>query len=291
MFIVEDRDDALETLELRDDAAGSRLLLAPSRGGLATRLVLGGRDVFYMDDATLRDPTKNVRGGNPVLFPSPGKLEGDAYERAGTRYPLKQHGFARNEPWTVARRGTSARAEATLSLASSERTRAVYPWDFRADYTYYVEGARFGVEMRIVCTSAGGPPMPFGAGFHPYFLVRDADKPRLRLRTPATRAFDNVTKATGPLGLDLTAEELDLHLEDHGDGPFTIDLDGDTLVLSASPEMARWVVWTLRGKDYVCVEPWTSPGNALNTGSHLLHLEPGSSIDLHFMVERRARQD
>jgi galactose mutarotase-like enzyme len=44
-----------------------------------------------------------------------------------------------------------------------------------------------------------------------------------------------------------------------------------------SPEFTHFVVWTLEGKDFVCVEPWTSPGNALNTGDRLLTLQPGES--------------
>jgi galactose mutarotase-like enzyme len=45
--------------------------------------------------------------------------------------------------------------------------------------------------------------------------------------------------------------------------------------LSGSPEYGHWVVWTLQGKDFVCVEPWTCPANALNSGEHLLELAPG----------------
>ncbi len=218
MFTVEDRDDALETLELCDTSTGSRLVLAPARGGIATRLVLAGKETFYLDESTLRDPTKNVRGGNPVLFPQPGKLEGDQYEHGGVSYALKQHGFARNEPWQVTRRSTTERAEATLTLVSNERTRAMYPWDFRADYIYSVRGDTFGVDLRIENTSrpgGGGDAMPFGAGFHPYFAIAQADKGAVVLGTKATHAFDNVTKARVAVDLDLTRDEVDLHLEDH----------------------------------------------------------------------------
>ena len=41
------------------------------------------------------------------------------------------------------------------------------------------------------------------------------------------------------------------------------------VVLEGSPEMTRWVIWTLAGKDFVCLEPWTCPGDALNTGDRL----------------------
>jgi len=32
--------------------------------------------VLALDEATLRDEAKNVRGGIPILFPAPGKLQG-----------------------------------------------------------------------------------------------------------------------------------------------------------------------------------------------------------------------
>jgi galactose mutarotase-like enzyme len=35
------------------------------------------------------------------------------------------------------------------------------------------------------------------------------------------------------------------------------------------------VVWTLKVKGFVCVEPWTSPGNALNSGERLLRVGVG----------------
>ena len=91
-----------------------------------------------------------------------------------------------------------------------------------------------------------------------------------------------MTKEIVPFrGFDLTAKEVDLHLLDHGSTESTLTLgDGSRLVIRASPEHTRWVVWTVRGKDYVCVEPWTAPGNALNTGESLLTVGAGASRSL-----------
>jgi galactose mutarotase-like enzyme len=36
-------------------------------------------------------------------------------------------------------------------------------------------------------------------------------------------------------------------------------------------------VWAVAGKDYICLEPWTAPGNALNTGEKLTELPPGAA--------------
>src|SRR5438067_534494 len=51
----------LETITLADGDA--RVSLAPSRGGMATRFDVGDRPVFFLDEASLVDETKNVRGG------------------------------------------------------------------------------------------------------------------------------------------------------------------------------------------------------------------------------------
>lgn len=276
-FTVASTSDPLESLTLI--GPNSRLVLAPKRGGMATRLTLESRDLLYLDEETLRDETKNVRGGNPVLFPSPGKLEGDAYAWKEIRGALKQHGFARNSIWEVLRTGTNTNgASATLRLTSNEQTRRDFPWNFNAEYTYSLTESSLRIDMSFTNTGTGS--LPFGAGFHPYFHVPQADKAHAHVETNATRAFDNVTKKTERLApIDLTKKEIDLHLIDHH-GDCVLRLVNGGVRLKGSPEFSRWVVWTLAGKDFVCVEPWTCPGNALNTGDSILILEPQKTREL-----------
>ncbi len=260
-------------LELADAEANSLVVLAPERGGFATRFMVGGRELFFMDESTLVDPKKNVRGGNPVLFPSPGKLVSDPWARGEHAGTMKQHGFARDSAWAIHETDTEGRASATLLLASSEATRALYPWDFRFELTYALVGGILRVSQQIENT--GDQPMPFGVGFHPYFQVDD--KASARIDTKATRAFDNVTKKDIAFtGFDLTAKEVDLHLVDHGSTESALTWgDGARLAIKGSPEFTHWVVWTLEGRPFVCVEPWTCPGNALNTGDRVITLSPG----------------
>ena len=270
---------ALETVVLTHGDA--RVYVAPARGGMVTRFYVGARPILYLDEGTLLDPSKNVRGGIPVLFPSPGKLAGDRFARDGRSGQMGQHGFARNAAWEIAAQGPS---EVTLRLASSDATRAVYPWDFELRYRYLLSDDTLRIEQRI--ETRGDAPMPFGAGFHPYFHLSQADKAntdRPRIATRATRAWDNTKKALidldGPI--DLTAAEVDLHLVDHDASTCALDLgDGHAVVVSAPEPFERWIVWTLAGKDFVCVEPWTSPADALNSGEALLEAEPGKPVEL-----------
>lgn len=262
------------------DAAAT---VVPARGAIVSRLRVGGREVLYLDEATLADPTKNVRGGIPVLFPSPGPLAGGRYARAGRSGAMPQHGFARNEAWVPTGSGAGG-ATATLRLAPTAATRAAFPWEFAVDLRYELAPSSLRIAIHVENPSPD-VALPFAFGFHPYFAV--PDKGRARIATRATRAFDNVTKQVVEFrGFDLTAGEVDLHLLDHGGSESELAWgDGDRLALRASPEFTRWVVWTLPGRDFVCVEPWTAPADALNTGEGLIELPPGGARDLWFEME------
>jgi len=279
---------ALETVVL--ESAEATVFVAPGRGGMVTRFFAGERPVLFLDESTLLDRAKNVRGGNPLLFPSPGKLTGDRFSRDGMTGVMGQHGFARNAAWEVVTQGDN---EVLLRLAADETTRAVYPRDFVVTCRYRLTGQTLRVEQRF--ETSGDAPMPFGAGFHPYFQVDD--KAKARIPTQATRAWDNTRKETveiaGPI--DLTSGEVDLHLIEHRllktkessfENQAWLELgDGHRIEVRAAAEFRRWVIWTLAGKDFVCLEPWTSPGDALNTGEDLLTAERGKPVDLWIEIE------
>lgn len=258
---------------LTDTAANSRVVIAPARGAIVTSFCVAGRELMYFDQATFDDPEKNVRGGIPILFPSPGKLEGDSWrDDEGRQHSMRQHGFARNLPWMVEAVGQS---NASFLLMSDESTLAGYPSHFNAVFHVALEGTHLRLGMQIHNT--GNRPMRFGLGYHPYFRVDN--KRGVRIETDATRAFNNVTRKIEPFsGFDFTQPEVDLHLMDQTQtaSRMTFD-DGSAILVSGSEEFTYWVVWSVAGKPYICLEPWTCPGNALNTGERLIELASGES--------------
>jgi galactose mutarotase-like enzyme len=261
-----------ETLEFialhRDDA---QVTIAPERGAIVTSFRARDREWLYLDQATLNDRSKNVRGGIPLLFPTPGKLDDDRWSHAGKSGAMTQHGFARNLAWSIDARSES---HVRLSIRADDKTLSSYPWRFSANVTYALASNALDIRFDIVNEDTSA--MPFALGLHPYFLVRD--KARARVPTPASRAYDNVAKHDVPFhGFDFTLGEVDLHLLDHGSSSAQLEVDGGTISIDCSPEFLRWVIWTLPGKDFICVEPWTAPGNALNSGESLLELAPGAT--------------
>ena len=284
-FAVESRPGAIARVALIDRDAQSQAEVAPDRGGMVATWRVAGRDLLYLDAATFDDRSKNVRGGNPVLFPSPGKLANDAFSLGGRRGSLSQHGFARTSAWTEVARGVDGSAWVRLALESTPETKAVYPWDFRAELTYRLTDATLRTEIRVA--NKGQEVMPFGFGFHPYFAVPLAQKAGARIATRARRAWDNVAKKEIDLhGIDLDSSEVDLHLQDHGSTKSELTFANRKIEVEGSSEFVQWVVWTQPGKEFVCLEPWTSPGNALNLNRGLVALPPGSERKL--WVEMRA---
>ena len=74
----------------------------------------------------------------PILFPYAGKLTGGHFKAAdGKLYEGKQHGFARDMEHTLL---IQTGHELTFELASSDKTRAIWPYDFALRTTFTLEG-------------------------------------------------------------------------------------------------------------------------------------------------------
>ena len=257
------------------ESGGSVAEIVPERGALCSRLVLDGEDLLYLDGSTLADPAANVRGGIPVLFPIAGKLPGDAYDG----HSMKQHGFARNLPWEPTRTA-SGRLECRLD--STDDTLRMFPWVFDAQLVFDLSPTALRLEFAL--HNPGDGVLPYQLGFHPYFRVED--KGTVGVRTEATRAFDNRKAAfTSYAAPDFTAGEVDLHLLDHrGSGTVLRRGARRAVKLRWSPDFRVMVLWTLPGRDFVCVEPWTAPAGALASGAGVLQVQPGDVHRLAFEI-------
>jgi galactose mutarotase-like enzyme len=277
-------DDKLETHLLVDHEAKARVVIAPTRGGMVTRFIVSDTNVLYLDADTLRDATKNVRGGIPVLFPIAGRLTDDKYQVEGAAFTMKQHGFARNMPWAIVDQATDGGARVGLALTATAMTRAQYPFEFRLAVTYLLCDGRLTVQTRV--SNLGERSMPIQPGLHPYFQLADRNKGAARVVTDATTAWDNRAGATVALHdpIDLAADVVDLHVLDHW--PRTVRLtrpEDRDLELSLGVPDRVLVVWTERGRDFVCVEPWTTRANAFNDGSAPL-VPPGGTHETTFTI-------
>lgn len=227
--------------------------VVPARGGLVSAYQVDGVPVLYLDEQTLLDPTRSVRGGVPLLFPRAGKPP------PGSK--LAQHGFLRGMPFEVtAAVADDATARLECWVGSTPDTLAVWPYPFEARLAVSLFDSRLMMEFAF--TNLGDEPMPLHFGLHPYFAV--ADKQQVRVEGAVGPAFDNTRGTQREVGpVDFSEGEVDLHFTPFEAEGTTLERgDGRRVKLAWTSHFRTLVVWTLPGKPYVCVEPWPAAGQA-----------------------------
>lgn len=277
MFAIAVKQNQYLTYVLEDKANLARLEVVPERGGLITRWKIQGQHLLYLDEERFQDPNLSVRGGIPILFPICGNLPNDSYQYNNKSYQLKQHGFARDLPWQVREQNTEDSASITLVLNSNRQTLAVYPFEFQLTFTYQLQGNRLQIIQDF--TNLSQEKMPFSVGLHPYFWVKD--KSQLSLAIPATEYQDQHSLEISQFnnGFDWDENEIDVIFHSLHDST-TIISDRQRrfqIQINYSDLYSQLVLWTVKGKDYVCLEPWTAARNALNTREGLIYIEPGAT--------------
>jgi galactose mutarotase-like enzyme len=278
MFTIVKQPQIEPVYILTDTDSQSALTIYPDRGGIATSWKVSDRELMYLDADRFNDPSLSVRGGFPILFPICGNLPENAYKIDGKDYALKQHGFARDMPWQVTHQSTTTDASLTVTLESNDATRQVYPFDFSVSFTYRLRGGELVIEQTYTNNSA--TPMPFSSGLHPYFLA--LDKPQLKFQIAADSYQEKQTGEIHPFAgkFDFSQAEIDAAFTNvTGNVATANDAQQQlTLTMTTSPQYRTVVFWTVEGKDFYCLEPWTAPRNSLNTGIDLLHVAPGETL-------------
>ncbi len=242
------------------------------------------------------------------LFPTVGRLKDNRYTCEGKDYELKCHGFAQNSIFDAKVEGT----EAIFTLRDSEETRTLFPYAFRYEVCYCLDGNRLEVTFRV--TNEGDKVMPFGLGGHPGFFVPMEEG----------KVFEDYRLRFPEIGQTLRAEFSDKGLLVR-EYPYEvaggiIDLqhslfDNDAIVLRNSgtrvilehksaagraveveyPKMPYIGFWQAAFTDanYICIEPWQSlPGRdgvteEWTTRPGMIRLEPGQVYENPWIITLR----
>ena len=277
MYKVSSEQKQYNTYTLSDDSSGSQIEVVPERGGIVTSWKINGQEVFYLDTERFTHPDLSVRGGNPILFPLCGNLPDNTYNVDGKDYQIKQHGFARELPWTATAQNNDGAASVTVELASNEETKAVYPFDFHLAFTYSLQGNT--LEIRQEYKNLSATPMPFSSGFHPYFLC--GDKNQIEANIPSVSYQDNRTKENFAFDgkFDFDQDEIDAVFGKLNSRSTSIIDNSRNLKIAIDYDdfYTYLVFWTVKGKDFYCLEPWSATRNSLNTKEYLTVLAPNAS--------------
>jgi galactose mutarotase-like enzyme len=284
MYIYEKNSDVFETHRLANSKNDTFIEVVPERGGIIASFVVKDKPVFYLDRATLIDPNKNIRGGNPILFPICSYLKNDTYSLNGHPYTMKQHGFARNCAWNAADVSTEEdSASIKLELQDNDKTYAQYPFKFKLIYEYKLSGSTLTVNATYI--NQDEQPMPFYAGYHPYFQVED--KNQLEIEIPSQTHTESINNSIVDNRFNYEQDEINVvyrdlitqifHITDH--------VRKRKINVRFDPIYKHIVVWTLKGKNFICVEPWMASTDALNSKEDLVYIQPGQEMKCNVAFE------
>lgn len=265
-------------------ANGSYMEVIPERGGLIARLGFKGYDVLYLDRETLMDTSKNVRGGIPVLFPICGYLKDGKYTIGEKEYYMKQHGFARLLPWKTENTEIHEdHGSITIGLEDNNYTYSIYPFHFKLSYQYTINEDSLVIESTYV--NRDEKDMPFYAGFHPYFSV--SSKEDIEISIPSEKYIESVEKSILGGRIDFSRDEVNAaYYSMKKNSCYIKDRHKKTEIdINFGSAYKYIVVWSLKGKDFVCVEPWTAYVDAMNTGKDKITLQSGKSMSTQVNIK------
>jgi len=286
---------------------GTKASFIPELGGIGSSIVMPAagapRELLYHHEWFWDRDTDETRGGWPFLFPICGRVmwdgEPDRCNLAGAVREMPIHGFGMRLPWTVEEEGPDA---LTLALEDSEATQAAYPFRFRIGLSYRVEAG--ALTARLTVENRGDEPMPYYAGFHPYFLTPPVgggkDDVRLDFQSNARYRYNDTFT-------DLAGEEAPpprpVCVTDESLVDLLALLDEDRKVRLSYPEGYRVGIevtgeedaalfpylqcYTLPEEPFFCAEPWMNYPNTVHRPEKLHTLAPGTAehANLRLWVE------
>ena len=253
----------------------SLIKIVPERGGLITEWISEGKELLYFDLERFMNNDKSVRGGIPILFPICGDLS-EGYKVGDKKYFLKQHGFARDLPWSISLKENNLGIR--LKLCDTDDSRSSFPFSFTLQIDACLKEKSLQLSVKVY--NQGKDNMPFGFGLHPYFQVSNLQK--IKIDGLPVKCIDQtnmkVTNASDQLrildkGVDfLSYPSSSVKLID--------SLSRNVIELLHQEPMDTTVIWTDPPRKMVCLEPWTCPRNSLATGDRKIEVEPKKYIEL-----------
>ena len=253
----------------------SLIRIVPERGGLITGWLSEGKELLYFDLERFLDKDKSVRGGIPILFPICGDLS-EGYLIGGKKYFLKQHGFARDLPWSIGLLKDNLGIR--LKLSDTKDSRSYFPFFFTLLMDVCLKEKSLQISVKIY--NRGNDSMPFSFGLHPYFKISNLEK--IKIDGLPQKCIDQtnmkVTNTSDQIrilnkGVDfLSYPSCSVKVVDF--------LSRNVIELIHQEPMDTNVIWTDPPRPMICLEPWTSPRNSLVSGDRKLEIKPEEYIEL-----------
>jgi aldose 1-epimerase len=279
----------------------------------------GGLREYVVESRALLDgyPLERMADGGrgQPLLPWPNRLRDGQYTfgEQKLQLPIEEverhnamHGLTRWLNWHAIDQSTD---HVTLELVLHPRPG--YPFTLQLQIDYALGDA--GLTVRTTARNVGQTALPFGAGQHPYFSVGTPSVDAATLQIGASGRLELDPERRLPTGRILPVANTDLDFRSPRPiGPLVLDdcfcqlardADGRARVrLSSSETGTSLTVWMGEHYGYaqvfsgdtlvperrlngLAIEPMTCPPDAFRSGTDLIVLAPGESVQLAWGVE------
>jgi len=211
---------------------------------MMTSLEIEGIQALYQDmlGETLFRGARSVKGWVPYMFPNAGPLLDGEKEKS--RLDLPQHGTGRRNPWELTE---LLQDEWIIKQRFDFGKSEWYPYEWSVINT--TEAIRSWVNIIHDIHNHGVKSMPISTGLHPYFRVPESDKSAIKWE------FEWGKKVAETV--EEWSDDWTVTFENpHPEKPFSVIIPGlGRLELTASKDYKKFWVWSLKDKDFVCIEP------------------------------------
>ncbi|MDR2512221.1 MAG: hypothetical protein LBD01_00185 [Puniceicoccales bacterium] len=258
-------------------------------------LPTGTREVIHWPQDVALSSIASMHGGNPILFPFPGRSYADGEKFAwldteGIKRPMPQHGLARQGRFKLAH--CSANGVESVFLPDAV-AHSAYPYDytFRVRYTFR--------ELALLCelelTNHGVCNIPWCAGHHFYFTLpwhKGLSRVDYTINLPSKKHFRHAADGklvpfrdvtfpsdfANPEIRDLICTKLKSNRLSFGPKSGEEDI---AILINDLPIPDAWttvVTWTRDDESpFYCVEPWMGPPNCPEHKNGLHWVAPGET--------------
>jgi len=201
----------------------------------------------------------------PNLFPIVGRLMHDELVWDGVKYPMNQHGFARNTEFQLLEKDSDF---ALFEISNTEETAQQYPFPFRFRILYELLEDR--LKVSYVTYNPGDSILPYSVGGHPAFaLAGPLDEHELwfDLQVNSQRWLIENGYYNGKTVKINCGKALELNNDYFAQDAIVLrspEFSTATLVHKTKGKLATvdcssWDAvgfWTKPGAPFLCIEPW-----------------------------------
>ena len=225
---------------------------------------------------------------SPVLFPIVGGLKNNQYHYNGKTYVLNRHGFARENEFEVIQVSNKI---VQFILSSSDKTKAIYPFDFKLTIEYRIEINK--LFTKYIVQNLTEDEMYFSIGAHPAFKVPLVEKTNfddwfLEFNSIENAAIFPLTKdgllEINPNTFFQNTNHLQLKKElFYKDALVFKDLKSSTISLKSTSSKTGLTmqfddfnffgIWSAKNADFICLEPWCGIADSINSDGNFTQKE------------------